>query len=466
MLFPDRLGDWISEDHPVRVIDAFVDALDLAVAGFQRTSAAGTGRPGYHPSVLLKLFVYGYLNRVPSSRRLEREAARNVEVMWLTGRLVPDHKTIADFRKDNGVAIRRVCARFVELARRVGVLSGGVVAIDGSKFKAVNHRDRNFTPGKVKLRISHLEESAARYLDEMARIDRQEAEQTDVTRVAHLKEKLARIGQEVRRLEGIARQLKDAPDGQISLTDPDARSMATHGKGTGLVGYNVQTAVDTETHLIVAHEVTNVGHDRDQLTAMASAAKEALAAEALEVVADRGYFNSAEILAAHEIGVIATIPKPATSGNRRKGMFVKADFVYDAEADLYRCPAGQALTYRFSREENGVMLRRYWYGDCPNCPLRDRCTTGKERRISRWEHEHLNEANRARLNANPDLMRIRRRTAEHPFGTIKARMGATHFQMRRLRNVRTEMALHVLAYNITRAMNLIGAGPLLRAIAT
>jgi transposase len=356
VLFPDRLGDWISEDHPVRVIDAFVDALDLAASGFQRTAAAGTGRPGYHPSVLLKLFVYGYLNRVPSSRRLELEAARNVEVMWLTGRLVPDHKTIADFRKDNGAAIRKVCARFVEIARRVGVLSGGVVAIDGSKFKAVNHRDRNFTAGKVKLRISHLEESAAGYLEEMARIDRQEAHQIHATKVTRIEEKLARIRQEVRRLEGIARQLDATPDGQISLTDPDARSMATYGKGTGVVGYNVQTAVDTHTHLIVAHEVTNVGNDRAQLAPMARAAKAALEAETIEAIADRGYFNGAELLACHEDRITATVPRPETSGNRKKGMFVKADFAYDAESDVYRCPSGQLLTYRYTTEEDSLTL--------------------------------------------------------------------------------------------------------------
>ena len=266
-LFPDRLEEWVGGDNPVRVVDAFVDAVDLKEAGFGRTSAAGTGRPGYHPAVLLKLFIYGYLNRVASSRRLEREAGRNVEVMWLTGRLAPDHKTIADFRKDNGAAIRKACARFVDLCRRVGVLGGGCVAIDGSKFKAVNHRDRNFTPGKVKLRIAHLEESAGRYLAEMDRIDRQEAHRVHATKVARIEEKLARIRQEVRRLEGIAHQLDETPDGQISLTDPDARSMATYGKGTGLVGYNVQTAVDTGTHLIVAHEVTNVGNDRAQLAA-------------------------------------------------------------------------------------------------------------------------------------------------------------------------------------------------------
>jgi transposase len=464
-LFPERLEDWIGEDHPVRVIDAFVDELEFAEAGFKRAAPACTGRPGYHPSVLLKLFIYGYMNRVPSSRRLEREAGRNVEVMWLTGRLVPDHKTIADFRKDNGPAIRQACARFVELCRQIGVLSAGTVAIDGSKFKAVNHRDRNFTDRKVKLRISHLEDSAARYLEEMARVDRHERSEATVTKVERLKEKLERVRQEVRRLEGIARQLKDTPDGQISLTDPDARSMATYGKGTGLVGYNVQTAVDTETHLIVAHEVTNVGNDRAQLTPMAKAAKAALKAETLDVIADRGYFSGVELLACHKDEITATVPRPETSGNRKKGMFVKADFIYDAEADSYTCPAGKVLTYRYTREEGGLMHRRYWQNDCQYCRLKARCTTGKERRITRWEHEHLIDAMHARMDETPDMMRTRRCTVEHPFGTIKAWMGATHFQMRRLRNVGTEMALHVLAYNIKRVINMIGVGSLLRAIA-
>ena len=235
-LFPDRLEDWICEDHPVRVIDAFVNALDLAAADFDRSVPAQTGRPGYHPAVLLKLFIYGYMNRVASSRRLEKEAGRNVEVMWLTGRLVPDHKTIADFRKENGPAIRKTCARFVELCRQIGVVAAGTVAIDGSKMKAVNNRDRNFTSGKVQFRITHLEQSAARYLEEMDRTDRREQSERKVRKIERLKEKLSRIRQEVQRLQGIATQLKETPDGQISLTDPDARSMATYGKGTGLRG--------------------------------------------------------------------------------------------------------------------------------------------------------------------------------------------------------------------------------------
>jgi transposase len=464
VLFPEHLEDWIGEDHLVRVIDLFVAELDLADLGFGRSAPARTGRPGYHPSVLLKLFIYGYLNMIPSSRRLEREAGRNVEVMWLTGRLVPDHKTIADFRRDNGSGIRRTCAQFVELCRRIGALNGACVAIDGSKFKAVNNRDRNFTKGKIASRIEHLEASVERYIEEMVRVDRQEEGEARAQKVAHLAQRYGRIRQEIRRLKEMDQALTHAPDGQISLTDPDARAMATRAKHSGHVGYNVQTAVDTATHLIVAHEVTNVGHDRDQLAPMAKAAKVALGRDELTVLADKGYFSGREILACHEAGITTTVPRPETSGNRIKGMYVKADFAYDAAADVYRCPAGEDLTYRYTTEEDGLQLRRYWTSACQTCPVKASCTTGKERRITRWEHEHLVEAMQERLGREGNGMTLRRCTVEHPFGTIKAWMGATHFQMRRLKHVRTEMALQVLAYNIKRMMALVGISGLAAAI--
>ena len=463
-LFPDRLEDWIGEDNPVRVIDLFVDELDIAEIGFSRACPAQTGRPGYHPSVLLKLFIYGYLNRVPSSRALEREAGRNVEVMWLTGRLAPDHKTIADFRRDNGPAIRRTCAQFVELCRRIGVLKGDCVAIDGSKFKAVNNRDKNFTKGKIASRIAHLQASIERYLKEMVRIDRQEAGEARAEKIANLTQRSDRIRQEIQRLQDINRALREAPESQISLTDPDSRSMATSAKGSGFVGYNAQAAVDTETHLIVTHDVINAGHDREQLSPMAKGAKAALGRDEMRAVADKGYFSGREILACHEEGITTTLPRPETSGNRKKGMYVKADFAYDAEADVYRCPVGETLTYRYTTEEAGLVVRRYWTNVCQTCPLKARCTTGKERRITRWEHEHLVDAMRDRMSRDPSLMALRRSTAEHPFGTIKAWMGATHFRMRRLMHVRTEMAFHVLAYNIKRMISLIGVRGLMAVI--
>ena len=463
-LFPACLEDWVDEANPVRVIDVFVDELDLGGLGFGRAEPEATGRPGYHPSVLLKLYIYGYLNRVQSSRRLEREAGRNVEVMWLTNRLMPDHKTIADFRKDNGAAIRKVCSQFVALCRQLGLFAASGVAVDGSKFKAVNNRDRNFTAAKMQRRMEQIDKSVARYLDQLDSADREEPSQARTTKTARLTEKIAKLKEEMQRLKALEAQRLATPDQQISLSDPDARSMATSGRGSGVVGYNVQAAVDTKHHLIVAHEVTNVGSDRSQLTDISNKAKAVLEVERLEVVADRGYFNSEEILACEEAGITVTLPKPLTSGAKAQGRFGKQDFRYLADEDVYLCPAGERLTYRFTSEEHGLVLRRYWTTACPTCAIRDRCTKGKERRISRWEHEHVLEAVQRRLDENPQAMRQRRETVEHPFGTIKSWMGATHFLMKGLKNVRTEMALNVLAYNLTRVMNIIGIGPFMAAI--
>jgi len=463
-LFPECVADWIGEDNPVRVIDVFVDELDLAELGFGGVDSEVTGRPSYHPAVLLKLYIYGYLNRVQSSRRLEREAGRNVEVMWLTGRLAPDHKTIADFRKDNGRAIRQVCARFVALCRAMGLLTQASVAIDGSKFKAVNNRDRNFTRAKMERRMAQIEESVARYLQQLDTADRQEPSEALKTKTSRLKEKIAKLKEQMQRLEKLRVQMLAAPDQQISLTDPDARSMATSGRGSGVVGYNVQVAVDTEHHLIITHEVTNVGTDRSQLSHVVREAKATLEVENLDVVADRGYFSSEEILACEEAGITVTLPKPMTSNSKAEGRFGKQDFRYVAEEDVYMCPAGERLAYHYTTEENGLVLRRYWTNACQNCAIKHGCTTGKERRITRWEHEHILEAVQRRLDEHPEKMRLRRETVEHPFGTIKARMGATHFLMKTLPRVAAEMALHVLAYNLTRVMNIMGTKPLMAAM--
>ena len=463
-LFPEYLEDWIDKDNPVRAIDAFVDRLDLSGLGFDGVAPEVTGRPSYHPSGLLKLYIYGYLSRVQSSRRLEREAGHNVEVMWLTCRLVPDHKTIADFRKDNGPAIKRVCAQFIELCRQMGLLTMSSVAIDGSKFKAVNTRDKNFTRNKVERRRAQLEESVARYLAQLDTADRQEPSEELAAKTDHLKEKLVKLESEMQRLAAMEKLMLASPDQQISLTDPDSRSMATSGRGSGVVGYNVQVAVDTDHHLIIAHEVTNTGSDRAQLANIASQAKDVLGVDKLEAVADRGYYSGEEILACDKAGIAVTLPKPITSGMEARGRFGKQDFVYLGDEDVYRCPAGEKLNYHYTNEEDGQQLRRYWTNACRDCALKPRCTTGKERRITRWEHEHVLEAVQRRLDANPQAMRMRRQTVEHPFGTLKMRMGATHFLMKRLPKVATEMALHVLAYNLTRVMNIMGIQPLMAAI--
>ena len=463
-LFPERLEDWVGEDNAVRVIDVFVEEIDLAELGFSGVDPEATGRPSYHPSVLLKLYIYGYLNRVQSSRRLEREAGRNVEVMWLTGRLAPDHKTIADFRKDNGGAIRQVCSRFVVLCRRMGLLAQASVAIDGSKFKAVNNRDKNFTRAKMARRTAQIEESVARYLQQLDSADRQGPSEALETKTTRLKEKIAKLKEEMQRLHALEIRMLATPDQQISLTDPDARSMATSGRGSGVVGYNVQTAVDTKHHLIITHEVTNIGTDRSQLASVAKEAKATLETQSLDVVADRGYFSSEEILACAEAGITVTLPKPMTSNSKAEGRFGKQDFRYLAEQDVYICPARERLTYHFTNEENGLSLRRYWTNACQSCAIKRDCTTGKQRRITRWEHEHVLEAVQRRLDQHPEKMRQRRETVEHPFGTLKARMGATHFLMKTLPRVAAEMALHVLAYNLTRVMNILGIQPLMAAM--
>jgi len=319
----------------------------------------------------------------------------NVEVMWLTGRLVPDHKTIADFRKDYGGAIRKVCAQFIILCRRLDLFADASVVIDGSKFKAVNNRDRNFTRAKMERRLAQIEESVARYLRQLDSADRQEPSQVREAKTVRLKEKVARLKQEVQRLHGLKAQMLATPDQQISLTDPDSRSMATSGRGSGVVGYNVQVAVDTKHHLIITHEVTNVGSDRAQLAHMAKQAKATLEAESLDVIADRGYFSGPEILACEQAGITVTLPKPMTSHSIAEGRFAKHDFRYVAEDNAYICPAGERLANHYKIEEHGLVLHRYWTNACRYCAIKSRCTTGKDRKISRWEHEHVVESGAA-----------------------------------------------------------------------
>jgi transposase len=462
-LLPEYLDDWVSEENPVRAIEVFVDELDLGALGFSGVTPAKTGRPGYHPGLMLKLYVYGYLNQIASSRRLEREAGRNVELMWLTGRLAPDFKTIADFRKDNGPAIRAACRQFVQLCRKVGLFAHAVAAIDGSKFKAVNTRDKNFTRASVKRRMEQVEASITRYLAALETSDRQEGELAEA-KAGRLKERIASLRKQMRDLQAQEVEVHAAPDQQISLTDPDARAMATNGKGTGLVGYNVQVAVDTEHHLIVAHEVTNVGHDRSQLANMAGQAKAAMGTESLEVLADRGYFDGEEVMACEALGATPVLPKPLTSGAKADGRFGKQDFVYLPDENVYRCPAGERLPWRYTTVEAGLTLHRYWSSNCAGCALKEQCTPSKQRRVSRWEHEAVIEAMQERLDRKPDAMRVRRATVEHTFGTLKAWMGATHFKTRTLEKVKTEMSLHVLAYNLKRMIAIMGVGPLIQAM--
>ncbi len=457
-LFPERIDDYITEDSPVRVVDVFIDDLDISGLGF-RTEPNATGRPSYHPKMMLKLYVYGYLNRVQSSRRLEREAQRNVELMWLTGRLAPDFKTIADFRKDNGEAIRLVCREFVMLCRKLGLLNNTLVAIDGSKFKAVNNRDKNFTRAKMKRRLAEVEASIDRYLERLTECD---VTELDDDKGQVLEDKIIKLREEMARLKKCEVRMLEAPDKQLSQTDPDARSM--NSRGTGMVGYIVQSAVDSEHHLIIAHEVTNVGSDRSQLAGMAKQAKAVLDSDILDVVADRGYYNGDEIRACEQAGIDAYLPKPKTSPNKAKGQFDRAAFKYIEQDDEYQCPAGERLTHRTTSTEKGKQIKRYWTSTCSRCAIKNQCTTGNERRVSRWVHADVLERAQARLDKQPDSMRVRRATVEHPFGTIKSWMGATHFQMKTLPRVSTEMSLHVLSYNMKRAINLLGTKKIIATI--
>ena len=462
LLLPESLDDYVTEDNPVRVVEVFIDELDLAALGFDGVQPAATGRPAYHPSTMLKLYLYGYLNRLQSSRRPEREAGRNIELMWLTGRRAPDFKTIANFRRDNGPAIRAVCGQFVELCRRLKLFTKAIVAIDGSKFKAVNNRDKNFTVAKVDKRIEQVDASITRYLAALDRADREESDLTEA-KTTRIKDKIAGLRRQMQFLKDMEQRVRAAPDKQVSLTDPDARSMATSGKGSGMVGYNVQTVVDAEYHLIVAHEVTNLGHDRTQLEPMALKAQTTTGCEELTALADRGYFNGEQVLACEGTGVLPCIPKTVWPGER--GFFTRQDFIYDAENDHYTCPAGQTLTKGIVRSDRKDDIDHYRHlTACFTCPLKPKCTPDKLKRLKRWQHEDVLDRMQARLDHMPDAMGIRRQTVEHPFGTLKAWMGATHFLTRTLPKVRTEMSLLVLAYNIKRMIKIFGVGPLMEAI--
>ena len=461
-LFPESLEDYIAEDNAIRIVDAFVNKLDLKELGFEGAEPSATGRPGYQPAVMLKIYIYGYLNRIHSSRRLERESHRNVELIWLTGRLMPCFKSIADFRKDNRQAIRRVCLEFIGVCQELELFSATLVAIDGSKFKAVNSRDKNFTRKSVKLRIKKTKANIDRYLAKLDAVDKEEPEIAEVT-ATELKQKIASMEAKMDELKGYEAEVEAHPDKQVSVTDPDSRSMMKAGGGS-TVGYNVQTAVDSKHHLIAAHEVTNAPSDRSQLSSMAGKASEALDAKDLMVLADPGYYKGEEMVECYKVGITALVPKVDTSGKRGKRQYTRSEFIYDAKEDEYVCPAKERLTYRFTTEDKGKQLRVYWTNRCGSCALKAKCTTGKERRIKRWEKEHILEAAEAILKKNPDAMRQRKRLVEHPYGTIKHWMGSTHFLMKRLPNVQAEMSLHVLAYNMRRAINILGSDKIIQQL--
>jgi len=461
-LFPELLDDYISDESSIRVIDMFVDNLDLAKLEF-KTISAKTGRPGYHPSTMLKLFIYGYLNRIQSSRRLEREAGRNVELMWLLGRLAPDFKTIADFRKDNGKGIKNTCRTFIGICRQLNMFTDAIVAIDGSKFKAVNSKKNNYTPQKLKFHIERVEKHIDEYLKQMEAADSAEDQIVDDRSI---EDKITGLKQRLSELKALEVKVNEAPDKQLSTTDPDSRLLKTQGM-TRAVCYNVQTAVDTKNHLIVAHEVINTT-DRGQLCRVGKQAQVALDNKGVTVIADKGYFSGPDIKAAQDAGMTALVLKGDTSGSEKKGIFNLSMFEYNAKKDVYICPADKELSYRFTGFERGMNIRKYFLDimTCRACKLKPQCTKSPgQRRMSRWEHQDSIDQMNELMESQPDSMLVRKQTVEHPYGTIKCWMGATHFLTRRFKNVSTEMNLHVLAYNLKRMMSIFGEAELIAAMA-
>ena len=465
VMFPERLDDYIADNNPVRFIDAFVDSLDLQALGFERAVPKETGRPPYHPGDLLKLYVYGYVNRIRSSRKLEKEARRNVEVMWLLGKLAPDFKTIADFRRDNGQALRAVWGEFTVLCRRLGLYGGELVAIDGSKFRAVNSRERNFTERKLKRLKERAEAKIERYLQEL---DENDAEETDSEKptAEALEQKIEWLKRRREVYEELEEEMDRRGESQISLTDPDARSMRLGESRGTQVGYNVQISVDAKHKLIVDYEVTNECNDKRRLSSMAMRAKQVLEAETLEVVADAGYYRSQEIKSCAQEGIVPYVPQINCSNNRPAGRYAKSDFRYDAENDCYWCPAGEPLLYsRSQTTRHGRDVRFYACRSCGECALKHRCTqNGRGRRIERWVDEGLVEEMARRMQAEPDKMKRRKSIVEHPFGTIKHSMDQGYFLTRRLCNVRAEMSLTMLAYNMKRVIGLLGTEELLAVL--
>jgi len=456
-LFPEKLDDFVPEDSAVRVVEMFVEHLDISGLGF-KAEPAETGRPGYHPRTMLKIYIYGYLNQIYSSRKLEKEASRNVELMWLTQRLAPDFKTIADFRRDNGEAIRLVCREFVMLCRKLDLLTETLVAVDGSKFKAVNNRDKNFTRAKMKRRIEEVDASIERYLSLLDDTD----DQTSVAEKQSIQDKLDAMQEEMDRLKKLEVRMLEAPDKQVSLTDPDARSMKC--RGNGVVGYNLQTVVDANHHLIIAHEVSSDGSDRAQLHNMSLQAKEVLGADNIQVLADRGYYSGKELLACERDNIDAIVPNSRTSNNKALGLFDRRHFIYKADDDEYECPAGERLSRRTKMNQNGMLMHRYWSSNCGQCHLKPQCSTGKERRVSRWEYEDTLERAQKRLDSLPTAMSVRRAVVEHPFGTLKQWMGSNHFLTKTRKRVSTEASLHVLSYNMKRVMKIVGTERLIEAM--
>jgi transposase len=462
LLLPERLEDYIAADNPVRFLDAFVASLDVRALGFAHALVQNTGSPPYDPADLLRLYLYGYLHRVRSSRLLEAECHRNVEVLWLLGKLSPDHKTIADFRKDNLKALQGVARQFTVLCRKLELFGGQLAGIDGTKLSALNSKDANFNEKKLNELIARADARIAEYLKQLDETDATEPAGDKPSRAA-LEQKIAALREKQEWHEELRAQL-DAEDKQISVTDADARRMRGGGGGS-VVGFNAQAAVDAKHKLIAAADVTNEETDVQQLSNLARQAKENLDVDQLEVVADQGYYSNAQVSLCEERGITPYLAKADTSANTQQGLFGKSRFTYDAAKDVYVCPAGQELTHRFNTDEKGRQLRYYRARDCRNCALKKQCTRNRgNRTITREADEALMEAMAARVAAHPEKMRLRKALCEHPFGTLKRWFGYTYFLVKGLEKVRCEWSLMTLAYNLKRVLNLVSFQKLMAAV--
>ena len=463
LLLPETVDDYVGSDNPVRFIDAFVGGLDLAQAGFARVQPKATGRPGYAPGDLLKLYIYGYLNRVRSSRRLEAECHRNIEVIWLLRTLKPDFKTIADFRAANRAAFKAVFRAFTLLCKRLDLFGRELLAVDGTRIKAVNNKDRNFTRNSLETFIKFADDRLADYLKRLDEGDAAE-EATGGARVKNLAEKIEALSKKRSKYDAMLKSLERTGEDQISLTDPDSRAMAAHTHVA--VGYNVQVAVDAKNKLIVEQEVTNQVVDMGLLQATAEPAAEVLGVGRIDVVADKGYFRTEDIAACEKAGLTPYVPRPQRGSSARNGFFRKDEFRYNTKSDAYVCPAGHELRpFRFGKLRE---MTKIDYADkqaCRDCPLRPRCTDAGYRAVSRLEHEDALDRMAVRLKARPWILDRRRETVEHPFGSIKQWMGQGAFLMRGLANVRAEFSLTALAYNLRRALNILGMNKMMAAVA-
>ncbi len=461
LLLPETVEDYGGPDNPVRFVDAFVDGLDLEAAGFRRVQPKATGRPGYDPGDLLKLYIYGYLNRIRSSRRLEVETHRNLEVIWLLRRLRPDFKTIADFRRDNRRAFRQVFRSFVSLCRELGLYGRELLAVDGTRIKAVNSRKRNFTRAGLDHRLKKTDERLERYLKEMDEADAQDSGGSAKS-TTDLAAKIESLRKRRAALQAHKKALEQSGESQLSLTDPDARAMEARTRVA--VGYNAQIAVDTKHNLIAEQQVHSKVSDLGLLTETASVARGNLKAERMAVVADKGYFKIEDIEACEAEGVTPYVPKPNRSPARSAGRFPKSAFHYDKETDTYICPNGQRLSPTYATKVRNTPLTCYAnFQACRECGIRERCTKSYYRGIVRYVNEAVLERMAERLARRPEILKRRGESVEHPFGSIKQWMGQGAFLMRRLENVRGEFSLTALAYNMRRAINLVGVPTLVEA---